>query len=126
MFTPYILTAMFTVLILLAVLRWWINADNSDSWKNIFIVTLLLGVDFSVHRTNAVLLPGILAIMLIRNPKTFLNYKSYLAAISGIILGLSIQLLYIPMSLNDPPLNLGGTNSLSRWWEFISLQQYGG
>ncbi len=126
MFTPYILTALFTVLILLAVLRWWINANNSDSWKGIFIVTLLLGIDFSVHRTNAVLLPGILAIMLIRNPKTFLNYKSYLSAISGIILGLSVQLLYIPMSLNDPLLNMGETNNLSRWWEFISLQQYGG
>jgi hypothetical protein len=126
MFTPYILTALFTVLILLSVLNWWIKAHDTDSWKKLFIITLLLGIDFSVHRTNAVLVPGILIIILIRNPRIFLSYKSYLAAIGGIILGFSIQLLYIPMSLNDPSLNLGETNSFSMWWNFISLKQYGG
>jgi hypothetical protein len=126
MFTPYNMTALFTVLILLAVLNWWKNADNSDSWKSLFIVTLLIGIDFSVHRTNAVLIPGIIVMMLIRNYKIMLNYKSYLSAISGIILGLSIQLLYIPMSLNDPLFNMGETNNLLRWWDFISLKQYGG
>ncbi len=126
MFTPYILTALFTVLILLSVLEWWRKADERDSWKNLFLITLLLGMDFSVHRTNAVLIPGILIIMILRNPKIFLNYRSYLSAILGIIIGLSIQFLYIPMSLNDPAFNMGETNSLSRLWDFISLKQYGG
>jgi hypothetical protein len=126
MFTPYILTALFTMIILMAVLKWWKNAERPDSWKSLFLITLLIGIDFSVHRTNTVLIPGIIFIMLIRNYRVFFNYKSYLAAISGIILGLSIQLLYIPMSLNDPLLNLGETNTLSSWWNFISLKQYGG
>ncbi len=126
MFTPYILTALFTVLILLSVLEWWRKAEERDSWKNLFLITLLLGIDFSVHRTNAVLIPGILVIMLLRNPRTFLNYKSYLSAILGIVIGLSIQLLYIPMSLNDPAFNMGETNNLSRLWNFISLKQQGG
>lgn len=126
MFTPYILTALFTLLILLSVLNWWIKADNKTSWKNIFLITLLLGVDFSVHRTNAILIPGILVIMIIRKPKIFLSFRSYLAAIAGIIIGLSIQFLYIPMSLNDPAFNMGETNTLTSWWDFISIKQYGG
>ena len=126
MFTPYILTALFTMLILWAVLKWWDNANTKNSWKNIFWITLLLGVDFSVHRTNSVLIPGIILMMLIRNYKFILNPKSYLAAFSGIIIGLSLQLLYIPMSLNDPIMNLGATNDLQSWWNFISLKQYGG
>jgi hypothetical protein len=126
MFTPYILTALFTLLILLSVIEWWIKAHETDSWKNLFLITLLLGIDFSVHRTNFVLIPGILIILILRNPKIFLDYKSYLAAITGILIGLSIQLLYIPMSLSDPALNLGETNNLSRLWSFVSLQQYGG
>lgn len=119
MFTPYILTSLFTVFIVLAVLNWWENAENSNSWKSLFIVTLLIGIDFNVHRTNAVLIPGIVVMMLIRNYRIMLNYKSYLSAILGIILGLSIQLLYIPMSLNDPLFNMGETNNISRWWEFL-------
>lgn len=126
MFTPYILTAFFTILILFAVFNWWKNAESKDSCKNVFIITLLLGLDFSVHRTNSVLIPGIIVIMLIRNFKFVYSFKSYLAAFSGIISGLSIQLLYIPMSLGDPMMNLGDTNNLQRWWDFISLKQYGG
>jgi hypothetical protein len=126
MFTPYILTALFTNLILLAVFNWWKNVESKNSWKNIFLITLILGIDFSVHRTNAVLIPGIIIIMLIRNYKFIYSLKSYIAAFSGIIVGLAIQLLYIPMSLRDPMMNLGETNNLQRWWDFISLKQYGG
>jgi len=126
MFTPYILTALFTLLILLSLLTWWSNANDKASWKYIFLVALLLGVDFSVHRTNTVLMPGIIVAMLIRKPRTFLNYRSYLAAVAGIVIGLSIQLLYIPMSLSDPAFNLGETNNLGSLWDFISLKQYGG
>ena len=125
-FSPYILTALFTLLILLSVLNWWIKADDKASWKNIFFITLLLGIDFSVHRTNSILIPGILVIMILRKPKTFLNYKSYMAAISGIAIGLSMQLLYIPMSLSDPIYNMGETNTLSSLWDFFSIKQYGG
>ncbi len=126
MFNPYILTALFSLAILLAILKWWENADSPDSWKNIFFLTLLIGIDFSVHRTNAVLIPGLIVFMVIRNYQFLFNYKSYLAAFSGLILGLSIQLLYIPMSLLDPPMNMGETNDIQSWWDFISLKQYGG
>jgi hypothetical protein len=125
-FAPYILTALFTMIILLTVLNWWENAEKTGSWKGIFLITLFIGLDFSVHRTNAILIPGILILMLIRNYRIFLNYRSYLAAFSGILLGGSVQLLYIPMSWLDPALNLGETNNFSSWWDFISLKQYGG
>ncbi len=126
MFTPYILTALFTLLILLSVLKWWVKADEKTSWKNLFLITLLLGIDFSVHRTNTVMMPGIIVMILIRKPKTFINYRSYLAAVGGMILGLSMQLLYIPMSLSDPAFNFGETNNLSSLWDFISMKMYGG
>jgi hypothetical protein len=126
MFVPYILTALFTILILLSVLNWWKKSDRKDSWKQLFIITLLIGLDFSVHRTNAVLVPGIIIIMLIRNPGIFLNYRSYVAAFTGLILGLSIQLLYIPLSLRDPSMNIGEPGSLEALWSYFSLHQYGG
>jgi hypothetical protein len=126
MFTPYTLTVLFTMFILYSVLNWWENADNIDSWKKVLVITLLLGIDFSVHRTNAVLIPGIILMMLIRNYRFLLSYKSYLAAFAGIIIGLSIQLLYIPMSLRDPSFNLGEINNLQQLWNFVSMKQYGG
>ncbi len=126
MFTPYILTALFTAFIFMSVLHWWMRANDPDSWKSIFLIAFLIGIDFSVHRTNALFIPGIIVVMMIKNPKTFLTRKSYISAFFGILLGLSLQLLYIPISMNNPPLNLGETNNLFTLWNFISLKQYGG
>jgi len=126
MFDPYILTGLFTAFIMLSVLKWWERAERKDSWKQLFLIALLFGLDFSVHRTNAVLMPGVLLLVIIRKPKAFLNYRSYLAAISGLLLGLSLQLLYIPISHRDPSMNMGQPDNLAGWWYYFSLKQYGG
>jgi uncharacterized membrane protein YeaQ/YmgE (transglycosylase-associated protein family) len=126
MFAPYVLTGLFTILILLSILNWWERSDREDSWKQLFVIALLFGVDFSVHRTNAVLMPGVLLLVLIRKPKAFLNYRSYIAAFCGLFLGLSLQLLYIPISLRDPSMNMGQPDTLAGWWYYFSLKQYGG
>jgi hypothetical protein len=57
MFAPYVLTGLCTILILLSILNWWEKSVREDSWKHLFIIALLFGVDFSVHRTKAVLMP---------------------------------------------------------------------
>jgi len=56
-FTPYVLSACFAALILLAALGWWRHAEGSDSRRRLFLLFLLLGLDFSVHRTNSLMLP---------------------------------------------------------------------
>ena len=61
MFTPYVLTALFTALILYTMLAWWQSADRPDSWRWLLLLGFLFGLDFSVHRTNSLLIPGALA-----------------------------------------------------------------
>jgi hypothetical protein len=126
MFAPYVLTGLFTILILLSILNWWKMSEGEESWKQLFIIALLFGIDFSVHRTNAVLMPGVVLLVLIRKPKAFLNYRSYIASIGGLFLGLTLQLLYIPISLRDPSMNMGQPDTLAGWWNYFSLKQYGG
>ena len=50
-YTPYVLTALFTGLILLAIISWWKQAGSPDSGIWLFLVMLLFGLDVSVHRT---------------------------------------------------------------------------
>ncbi len=59
-FTPYILTALFTSIILLSMLKWWNTSDTKSGYFWFAIVLLLFGLDFSVHRTNLLLLPALL------------------------------------------------------------------
>ncbi len=69
-FTPYVLTAVFTGLILWTMLRWWSDADRPDAWAWLALLGLLFGLDFSVHRTNALLIPGAVVWILLRRPTT--------------------------------------------------------
>ncbi|MBU0984123.1 MAG: DUF2723 domain-containing protein, partial [candidate division Zixibacteria bacterium] len=97
-FTPYILTALFTVAIVLVFFQWWQRADRRDGIHWLFTLTLLLGLDFSVHRTNSLLIPGLVVGILLRYPQTVLKMRNWLGAIAGMVVGLSFSLITIPIA----------------------------
>lgn len=125
-FTPYGLTAMFTAMILYALIRWWGSAEKANGNRWLFIVALLVGLDFSVHRTNSLLIPGIILWVLIRRPRVISSIRSLASSAFGLLLGLSTQLLLIPIAVRSPALNMGTPWNLARLWNYISLEQTGG
>ena len=127
MFTPYILTAVLTAALLYVLFLWWEEVDHPDSWKRLALLGLLFGLDFSVHRTNALLIPGALAFILIRNQRTVLVPRNILASMSGLVAGLSGQLLLIPIArVTNSDLNFGNPRDFSRFLDYVSLSQSGG
>jgi len=126
-FTPYVLSALFTGLILYTLMRWWEDADRPNAWRWLAGLAVLFGLDFSVHRTNALLIPGALAWILVRDPRIVSRPKPWLAGIGGMALGLAVQLLIIPISATTTsPLNVFEPSSWSRFWDYVSLAQNGG
>ena len=125
-FTPYIFTPVFTVLILTAMIKWWNSADRPEAWKWILLLALLFGLDFSVHRTNSLLIPGAILWVLIRRPGTFGVLRNWLAAAVGMVAGLAVHLLTIPIAATKPFLNAGNPDTLSRFWDYVTVKQAGG
>jgi len=126
-FTPYVLTAVFTGLILWTMLRWWEAADDPRAWHRLALLGLLFGLDFSVHRTNALLLPALLTWILIRRARTLRDPKAWLGGAGGMVVGLAFQLLVVPIAAStNSILNFGEPTSLSRLWSYVSLQSLGG
>ena len=126
-FTPYVLTPVFTALILLVLVRWWERADAPDAWQSMAWLGLLFGLDFSVHRTNAVLIPGALVWILIRRPRTLGDRRAVVAGVGCLAAGLTLQLLLIPIAIwGGSPLDFSHPSTLSGLWDYISLKQLGG
>jgi hypothetical protein len=126
-FTPYILTALFTGLVLLTMLRWWEDADRPASWRWLVLLGVQFGLDFSVHRTNALLIPGALVWILLRRPRALVEWQSVLGGTLGLVVGLSVQLLVIPIAVSGhSPLNFNDPSTWSRFWSYISLENLGG
>ncbi|MEP6763080.1 MAG: DUF2723 domain-containing protein [Gemmatimonadaceae bacterium] len=126
-FTPYMLTAVFTGLILWRMLRWWEDAERPDAWIHFAWLGLLVGIDFSVHRTNSLLAPSVLVWVLIRDAKTLGNWRVWVAGASTTMAALSLQLLLIPISRHSHSLlSWNDTSSLKLLWSFVSLDRFGG
>lgn len=126
-FTPYVLTTVFTALILLVMMRWWETAHESDSWRYIALLGLLFGLDFSVHRTNALLMPAVLVWIAMRNPAALRRRQTWLAGFGSLFAGLSLHLLLIPIArTTSSPLFWNDPTNLSRFWSYISLERIGG
>jgi hypothetical protein len=125
-FTPYIFTACLTIVILWALLRWWEEAEDSSGLRWLFFITLLFGLDFSVHRTNLLMLPGLLFWILLRRPRTLASLRAWMSGVLGFVIGLSFHLVLIPLAARGPFPNAGDPSSWSRFWDYITLKQYGG
>ena len=126
-FTPYLLTAVFTGLIWWTMLRWWEEADDPHAWRRLAWQGLLFGLDFSVHRTNALLLPGLLAWILLRRAGTLRDPKAWLAGAVGMAAGLAFHLVIIPIAATtDTVLNFGEPTNWARFWSYVSLESLGG
>jgi len=125
-YTPYVFTALFTTLILGALVNWWIHAEDRLGLRWLFIVALLFGLDFSVHRTNALLIPGVLFWVLLRKPGLLKIPKFWGVGFGGLLLGLAFHLLLIPLARREPFLNMSDPGTLSGLWDYVALKQAGG
>jgi hypothetical protein len=126
-FTPYILSAVFTGLILWTMVRWWNDADRPDAWRWLALLGLLFGLDFSVHRTNALLIPAAVVWVLLRNASALRSAQMILASAVGLAAGLAVQMLLIPIAaFTRSPLNFSDPRNLSRFWDYITIKQLGG
>jgi hypothetical protein len=126
-FTPYILSAVFTGLILWTMMRWWDAADRPDAWRWLALLGALFGLDFSVHRTDALLIPAALVWILLRDRNALRSTRAILASALGLAAGLAVQMLIIPIAaLTRSPLNFSDPSDLSHFWDYVTIKQLGG
>ncbi|HVP14750.1 MAG TPA: DUF2723 domain-containing protein [Terriglobales bacterium] len=125
-FAPYGLSALFTALLLATAMSWWRRAGDRDATAWLFLLALLVGSDLSVHRTNLLLAPGLLAWVALRRPGVLARPRPWIASLAGLALGLAFHLLLIPLSRRDPPFDIGEPRDLARWWDYVSLNMHGG
>lgn len=126
-FTPYVLTVVVTGAMLAILLAWWDRADRSTACRWLVLLALVFGIDFSVHRTNALLIPGAVVWIAIRRPTTFRDARVWIGAALALVAGLSLQLLLIPMAaFTTSSVNFDAPDSLANLWSYVSLERVGG
>ena len=125
-FTPYVLSSLWTALILVAALAWWRRPARSSGYARLFALFLLFGLDVSVHRTNSLLFPAALVWVALRTPGSGSRLRDAAAAASGLALGLAFHLLLLPMAARRPGFMIEDTSTLAGLWKYVTIEQKGG
>ena len=125
-FTPYVLSELWTGLILLAALAWWRRPLASSGRGRLFLLFLLFGLDLSVHRTNALLLPAALVWVALRRPTSRHGMRDLAVATAGFALGLAFHLLLIPLAAARPAYMVEDTSTWAGLWSYVTVEQKGG
>jgi hypothetical protein len=125
-FTPYGLSACFAALLLAAAWAWWKRAGESDHRSGLFVIGLLFGLDFSVHRTNALFIPGAIVWIAARRWSALSRVTTWATLFVGAVAGLAVHLLLIPLAARDPVFSFAEPRDLRAFWSYVSLGPQGG
>jgi len=125
-FTPYGITALFTAMLLLAFLRWWQRSGTTDAVAELALLAFIFGLDFSVHRTNQLLLPGLVAGVALQRPGAFIHPRTVAAAVLAYAAGVSTQAGYLVLSARHPLIDMADAHSLAELYRFVRMDPIGG
>lgn len=122
---PYALSLLTGALLFYAAVRWWGAADRDGGDNYLLLAAMLFGLDLSVHRSNLLLTPAFLALVLIRKPGVLLDVRLWLGSIVMFAIGLSLQLAIMFRAQLSPEINLGNPDELKSLWSYLTMSQYG-
>jgi hypothetical protein len=122
---PYMLSMLMGILLVYLAVRWWENPESSDSGNFLLLAAFFSGIDMSVHRSNIVLIPAFMVMILIRRPRTFLDIKLLFSAMALLFIGMSMQLIVMFRAQQNPQINMGNPITLKGLWNYLTLSQYG-
>lgn len=97
-------TALMALLILL-LLSW----SQTPSLKGLFLTTLTVGLSMGHHLATVLLVPGAVWYVLVTHPREALTPRLILAALFGLVLGLSVYVVLPLRYLGSPEFNYAGT-----------------
>ena len=88
-------------------LRWIDDPDSPRSGRLLVLIGFLLGLGYSNHPAGFLAAPAVAVAVLMRRPRTFLNWKLVLTALGALILGLT-PFIYEPIrAAHFPGINEG-------------------
>ncbi|MBN1213756.1 MAG: DUF2723 domain-containing protein [candidate division Zixibacteria bacterium] len=122
---PYALSLLTGALMVYLAVRWWEKPDIPGAGNWLLLIGFLFGLDFSVHRSNTLLAPAFLALVLIYRPKMLLDFRLWLGGLVFFLLGLSLQMAVMLRSMLEPQLNVSDVGSWTGLWHYLNLKQQG-
>ncbi|MCF6284835.1 MAG: DUF2723 domain-containing protein [Candidatus Hydrogenedentes bacterium] len=117
----YTLSTLFMALLLYLCLRGF----SEEHPARLYGTALLIGIGTGVHSTLVLLLPFWLLLLVLQSPPRLRRSPAfYLKAGFMTLLGCGVY-AYLPLaSLQDPAVDWGDPETLSRWWDVVRRAQY--
>jgi hypothetical protein len=122
---PYALSLLTGSLMIYLAVRWWDNPDAPGAGNFLLLAAFLFGLDLSVHRSNLLLAPAFVLLVLLRKPRLLLDFRLWIGGIFLFVLGVSMQLFVMFRAQLGPQMNFGNPDTWREFWDYLTLSQFG-
>ncbi|MFQ6008970.1 MAG: DUF2723 domain-containing protein, partial [Candidatus Zixiibacteriota bacterium] len=121
---PYALSLLTGTLMIYLAVRWWEKPDVAGAGNFLLLAACLFGLDLSVHRSNLLLVPAFVLLVLLRMPRLLLDFRLWIGGILLFVLGLSMQLFVMFRAQLEPQINFGDPVTWKGLWDYLTLKQF--
>lgn len=121
---PYALSLLTGTLMIYLAVRWWEKPDVAGAGNFLLLAAFLFGLDLSVHRSNLLLVPAFVLLVLLRMPRLLLDFRLWIGGILLFVLGLSMQLFVMFRAQLEPQINFGDPVTWKGLWDYLTLKQF--
>jgi hypothetical protein len=121
----YALSSMVQIASVYLTLRWWEELGNDGGDGRLLLAWYLMCVCIGIHLGTFLVVPAILLLALMVNPRSIFNFKFIGMAALLLIVGVSVHYYLMVRAALNPPINEGDPESWDAMMYLLQRKQYG-
>ena len=121
----YVLGLLLTAVLIYCSFKIWFSDEEAEKTRLFFLITFILGIDFTAHRLNTPFIPVALMLLIFPLRKELKYARFWLIFIGMYLLGFSLNLFVLIRSASHPAFAMDDVQNFSQLFAWINMRRYG-
>ena len=121
----YVLGLLLTSVLIYCSIKIWFSSDEKEKTNLIFLISFLIGLDFTAHRLNTPYIPIIILLLAFPLRSQLVKVRFWLILIAMYLAGFSFNFYLLIRSPMHPAYAMDNIQNLSQLYAWIDMKRFG-
>ena len=121
----YVLGLLLTSVLIYCLIKIWFSNDEKEKTNLIFLISFLIGLDFTAHRLNTPYIPIIILLLAFPLRSQLVKVRFWLILIAMYLAGFSFNFYLLIRSPMHPAYAMDNIQNLSQLYAWIDMKRFG-
>ena len=121
----YVLGLLITSILIYCSVKIWFSKDENERRKSFYLITFLIGLDFTAHRLNTPFIPVMILLLIFPLRQQLRQIKFRLIFIGLYLVGFSFNLYLLIRSPMNPVFAMDSIQNFSQLFGWINMKRFG-